>query len=124
MVLIVDDSKTMRMIVTRTLRQAGFGDHEFVEASNGMEALKIIQDDAPDVVLSDWNMPEMNGFELLQKLREAGNDVGFGFVTTETTDQIRQQALVAGASFFITKPFTADSFEAELGSILACTSLN
>ena len=117
-VMIVDDSKTMRMIVVRTLKKAGFGDHTFSEASNGAEAFKMIQENVPDLVLSDWNMPEMNGFELLQKVREADIDVKMGFITTESTEDIRTQATEAGAMFFITKPFTAETFESTLGTLL------
>jgi two-component system chemotaxis response regulator CheY len=86
-ILIVDDSRVMRNIVTRTLRQAGLGDHDFVEAGNGLEALEVISSVAPDLVISDWNMPEMNGLELLQKLRASGNQTTFGFVTSEGSSQ-------------------------------------
>ena len=96
-ILIVDDSKAMRMIVTRTLRQAGFGDHEFVEAENGAEGLAKVGTEAPDLVLSDWNMPELTGIEFLRALRAGGNDVRFGFVTSESTDAMRATAEQAGA---------------------------
>lgn len=71
-ILVVDDSRSMRMIVKRTLRQAGFGDHEITEADNGQDALEQISGSIPDLILSDWNMPVMDGFELLQALRERG----------------------------------------------------
>ena len=67
-ILVVDDSSVMRKIVLKTLRQAGLGDHDFDEAGNGVEAVAKIKEAAPDLVLSDWNMPEMNGLELLQEL--------------------------------------------------------
>ncbi|HYQ16974.1 MAG TPA: response regulator, partial [Polyangiaceae bacterium] len=67
-ILVVDDSKAMRLIVRRTLRQAGFGDYEVAEAANGVEALQQIAQAAPALVISDWNMPEMTGIELLQEL--------------------------------------------------------
>jgi two-component system chemotaxis response regulator CheY len=118
-ILIVDDSKAMRMIVTRTLRQAGYGDHEFLEAENGVEGLAMVDSAAPDLVLSDWNMPEMNGIEFLQALRAKGNSVRFGFVTSESTDAMRAVALDSGALFLIAKPFTADTFADALGSVLA-----
>ncbi len=69
-VLIVDDSKAMRMVVTRFLKQAGFVDHEYIEAENGKDALVRIESQPPDVILSDWNMPEMQGIELLKTLRQ------------------------------------------------------
>ncbi len=117
-ILIVDDSKAMRMIVTRTLRQAGFGDHDFVEAENGAEGLAKTGTEKPDLVLSDWNMPEMSGIEFLQALRAGGNSVTFGFVTSESTDAMRDLASESGALFLIAKPFTADTFSEALGSVL------
>ncbi len=117
-ILIVDDSKAMRMIVTRTLRQAGFGDHEFVEACDGAEGLRLVASEAPDLVLSDWNMPEVNGVEFLRALRERGDAVRFGFVTSESTDSMRATAREAGALFLIAKPFTADTFAAALSGVL------
>ena len=118
-ILIVDDSKVMRSIVKRTLRQAGFGNHEVVEAGNGSEGLEQVAEHTPDLVLCDWNMPEMNGIEMLQELRGAGNEGKFGFVTSEGTAEMHQVALDAGALFLITKPFTADDFEEKLSPVLA-----
>ena len=116
-VLIVDDSKTMRMIVTRTLKKTGLSGLTTAEAGNGLEAIEAIKNDRPDIILCDWNMPEMNGIELLEHLRKEEDSVKFGFVTTECTDEIRRQAAEAGADFFITKPFTAETFEAQLGDL-------
>lgn len=118
-ILVVDDSKAMRMIVVRTLRMAGFGGHQIAEASNGAQGFESITADPPDLVLCDWNMPEMNGLELLQKLREAGNQVRFGFVTSEANPEMKQKATDAGALFFITKPFTVDTFQQTLEPVLA-----
>ena len=117
-ILIVDDSRAMRMIVTRTLRQAGFGDHEFLEAENGAEGLAKVASEAPDLVLSDWNMPEVTGIEFLQTLRAQGSRVRFGFVTSESTDAMRGLAAESGALFLIAKPFTADTFAASLSGVL------
>jgi two-component system chemotaxis response regulator CheY len=117
-ILIVDDSKAMRMIVTRTLRQAGFAEHDFLEAENGAEGLAVVDRDSPDIVLSDWNMPEMNGIEFLQALRAKGNEVRFGFVTSESTDSMRALAMASGALFLIAKTFTADTFADALGAVL------
>ncbi len=117
-ILVVDDSKAMRMIVTRTLRQAGYGDHEFLEAEDGSQGLAKVASEQPHLVLSDWNMPETNGIEFLQQLRAAGNDVRFGFVTSESTDTMRELAAASGALFLIAKPFTADTFSEALGGVL------
>ena len=118
-VLIVDDSKAMRMIVARTLRQAGFGDAVMIEASNGREALSIIQDSPPDLVLCDWNMPEMNGMELLQELRNSESRIPFGFVTSEASQDMKDSAVQSGALFLITKPFTPQVFEQTIGGVLS-----
>lgn len=117
-ILIVDDSKAMRMIVKRTLRQAGFGDHEIVEAEDGQQGLAQVQAESPNLVLSDWNMPNMTGIEFLRALRAAGIDTDFGFVTSESSGEMRAEASSAGALFLITKPFTADSFKAELSKVV------
>ncbi len=113
-VLIVDDSKAMRMIVTRTLKQAGLTLDSVKEASNGQEAFDAIQESRPDLVLCDWNMPEKNGIELLQDLRDSGCDVTFGFVTSECTTEMRTEAKEKGAAFFVTKPFTADTLKTSI----------
>lgn len=118
-ILIVDDSKAMRMIVRRTLQQAGLDQgHVVSEATNGAEALTAIRAARPDLVLSDWNMPEMSGIELLTALRAEGVGVKFGFVTSEGTERMRAEADAAGALFLISKPFTADDFRAALQPVL------
>jgi two-component system, chemotaxis family, chemotaxis protein CheY len=117
-ILIADDSRVMRQIVTRTLRQAGFDGHDLVEAADGKEALDKATSENPDLVISDWNMPEMTGVEVLRKLRAGGNEVKFGFVTSECTPEMQQQAEAAGAAFFIVKPFTAERFDEVLTPIL------
>ena len=118
-ILVVDDSKAMRMIVLRTLKQTGLGSHTTLEASNGKEALELIESESPDLVLSDWNMPEMKGIELLEKVRAAGNNVRFGFVTSESSSETKTQAQEAGADFVLTKPFTADAMEMTLEPFMA-----
>jgi len=117
-ILIVDDSKAMRMIVIRNLKQAGFDGHSFLEAANGAEGLKTILEAPPDLVLSDWNMPEMNGIDMLVELRKAGCQVKFGFVTSESTEDMRKRGLDAGALFMIAKPFTVDIFQKTLEGVI------
>lgn len=109
-IMVVDDSRAMRLIVRRTLRQAGFEGHEVAEAVNGSDALAKFHDVSPELILCDWNMPEMTGLEVLQALRSRGAQVNFGFVTSEATDQMREKAREAGAQFLIAKPFTPDQF--------------
>jgi two-component system, chemotaxis family, chemotaxis protein CheY len=117
-VLIVDDSSSMRMIVKRTLRQAGFSGLVITEAADGVEAFAEIQKDAPELVLSDWNMPQMTGLELLQKVREHKIPVKFGFVTTEGSAEMRALAKEHGAQFLIAKPFTPESFARALRPVI------
>lgn len=117
-ILIIDDSKAMRMIVRKTLRQAGFGDHSVREAGDGVEGLKAIEEKLPDLILCDWNMPNMTGIQLLQALGEKKITVPFGFVTSEGTAEMRALAAGAGAKFLIAKPFTAETFETELRPVL------
>lgn len=109
-IMVVDDSRAMRMIVLRTLRQAGFRDHTFTEAADGAAALEAIKADPPDLVLSDWNMPKLSGIDLLKELKTAGCDVKFGFVTSESTPEMREMSRQAGALFLIAKPFNEDTF--------------
>jgi two-component system chemotaxis response regulator CheY len=116
-ILVVDDSKAMRMIVIRNLRQAGFGDATVIEAENGLMALEKVQADTPDLILCDWNMPEMTGIEFLRSLRSAGNATPFGFVTSESTPTMRDQAIAAGAAFLLAKPFSADDFQRFLAQV-------
>lgn len=117
-IMIVDDSKAMRLILRRTLRQAGFTALSVVEATNGKEALELIVQSPPDLVLSDWNMPEMTGLELLMELRRRENRVRFGFVTTEGSEDMRATAAAAGALFLIAKPFGPEQFGHVLTPIL------
>jgi two-component system chemotaxis response regulator CheY len=118
-ILIVDDSKAMRMIVLRTLRQAGYDSHEIAQAEHGRDALnQLAAGLSPDLILCDWNMPEVNGIELLRQLRADGSTVPFGFVTSESTPAMREQATEAGAAFLIGKPFTPDTFSDTLKPVL------
>ena len=118
-IIVADDSRVMRQIVIRTMRQAGHTGHDIIEAENGREAVELVHRESPDLVLSDWNMPEMNGIDALQALRAGGSDVAFGFVTSEGSDEMRQRAQQAGAAFLIAKPFTPEAFDEALSSVLA-----
>jgi len=109
-VIVVDDSKVMRQIVKRTLRQAGYDDWEVAEAENGAEAFDLAMRTKPDLVLSDWNMPQMSGIDLLRKLNASGADIPLGFVTSEGSPQMRELAEAEGALFLIAKPFTPEVF--------------
>ncbi len=118
-ILIADDSRAMRMIVLRTLRQGGYEDATFLEAPDGAAALELIKSEKPDLVLSDWNMPEMTGIELCEALDHEATGLIFGFVTSESTAEMRALAEEAGAKFLVAKPFTPDSLRDVLEDALA-----
>jgi two-component system chemotaxis response regulator CheY len=105
-ILVVDDSNAMRALIRRTLRGKRYDDAEIGEASDGKEALLAIQRTAPDLVLANWNMPEISGIELLERLQHDGVRVSFGFITSDESAENRARALAAGACFVIGKPFT------------------
>ena len=116
--LVVDDSRVMRQIVIRTLRQAGYDWVDVVQAENGQQGLEAVRAENPDIVLSDWNMPERTGYEMLQALRASGESVPFGFVTSEGSQEMRDKAAAAGALFLIAKPFTPEAFADALEPVL------
>ncbi len=118
-ILIVDDSRAMRRIIHRTLRQAGFAGLEVLEAADGVEALELALGTRPDLILSDWHMPRMSGLEFKRALNEAGLGIPFGFVTSENTHEMRQLAEEAGADFLLAKPFTPEDMSLALEAFVA-----
>jgi len=113
-ILIADDSSFMRRLVRKSIEQAAIANLEIVEVDNGEAALEAIGRVKPDFVVADWNMPGKTGIEVLHALRAEQNNVPFGFVTSEGTDDVRKQASDAGALFFVCKPFTADELAATI----------
>jgi len=117
-VLIVDDSRAFRLILTRVLRQAGY-DAVVTEAATGEEGLAQLDGQQFDLILSDWNMPGMGGLGMLEKFREGGRQEPFVlFVTTEWTEEQRSTAQAAGANGFLPKPFTPEGLRQLLSGIL------
>ena len=117
-ILLVDDSKTMRLLVQRALRQAGYRDLKIGEAENGADALEKISKERPKLILSDWNMPVMSGIDFLRALRAQSIDIPFGFITSEASKEIKTMAEGSGALFLITKPFTSEIVQDALSPIL------
>ncbi len=119
-VLIVDDSSTMRKIVSRALRQAGIDFSEILEAGDGQEALDALNSNQVDIVLSDINMPNMNGLEFLKaKSEDEGiKDIPVVMISTETGADIIDQAKALGAKGAVKKPFTPDLINETLGPLL------
>ena len=117
-ILIVDDSKAMRMIVTRTLRQAGYGDHTFLEGVDGAEGLPRSWPGSPTSCCRTGTCRTINGIEFLRALRERGRrPLRLRHLRVHRRDA--ETAREAGALFLIAKPFTADTFAEQLG---ACSS--
>ncbi len=118
-ILLVDDSRAMRRIVARTIEQAGFQGNEIIEAEDGRQGLEMARRESPDLILSDWEMPELTGIEFLQALNGEGLAIPFGFVTSESTAAMVAQASTAGAMFLLVKPFTTEDMAQVLGTLVS-----
>ena len=117
-ILLVDDSKTMRMIIQRAIRQAGYRSLTVGEAENGIQALEKLRTEQPKLILSDWNMPEMSGIDFLVQVRSQQNMVPFGFITSENSTSIKDLAMNSGATFLLAKPFSPEDVQNALAPIL------
>jgi len=107
--IVVDDSRTTRLVLSKMLGEI---DVEVSTAGDGREALEVLEKEgAPDLMLIDWNMPVMNGYELVQAVRadSSYDSVRLMMVTTETGMENVMQALEAGANEYVMKPFTKDT---------------
>lgn len=121
--LIVDDSSVMRKIVQRALRQAGFAIGEVLEAGNGSEALNVLRHQTVDLVLSDMNMPVMDGLEFMRQLASVENARGVPvlIIATEASESHVMEAISCGAAGYIRKPFTPDQMKQHVLPLLAKT---
>ena len=116
-VLVVDDFSTMRRIVKNILRQLGF--NNVVEADDGTTAWDVLNKDKIEFIISDWNMPQMTGIELLRKVRgsEEFSDLPFLMVTAEAQQENIIEAVQAKVSNYIVKPFTAEVMKQKIDKI-------
>lgn len=114
-ILIVDDSVTMRKIIKHHLTQLGY--NSIIEASNGKEGLKKVVEEKVDLIICDWNMPEMNGLQFLYNLRENWQEIPVIMLTTVNTQDEVIAAMKAGANSYLTKPFTRDSLKEKIEQI-------
>jgi two-component system chemotaxis response regulator CheY len=116
-VLVVDDFATMRRILRGVLKEIGFT--KIVEADDGSTALAVLKKDKVDLIVSDWNMPEVTGLELLKAVRgdESMKNVPFLMVTAEGQKDSVVQAVQAGVDNYVVKPFTADTIKQKLEQI-------
>jgi len=113
-VLVVDDFATMRRIVKNVLKQIGFTN--ISEADDGKTALKALKVEKFDLILCDWNMPEMSGLEVLKQMKsdDALKDIPFVMVTAEAQKDNIIEAVKAGVNSYIVKPFTAETIGEKL----------
>ncbi len=118
-VLVVDDFATMRKIVRNILKQIGFTN--IVEADDGANALSMIKEDKIDFVVTDWNMPNMTGLELLKNIRatDKAKNLPVLMVTAEGLADNVVDAVKAGVDSYIVKPFTAETVQAKIEQIFA-----
>jgi len=119
-ILIVDDSMPMRTVLKRSLAAAGYGSSRILEASNGKEALKVMEGDWVDLILTDHNMPEMDGFSFLKKVKAEAlfKDIPVIVISTEGNESKIKEFMNTGASGYITKPFTPEALRDLIVSIL------
>lgn len=118
--LVVDDSTSMRNIIKAVLKQMAIFD-EIVEAENGRVALDRIREQGPfNIVLLDWYMPEMEGYDCLVEIRKDDNlqDMKVMMVTTENEQEKVIKAVMAGANEYLMKPFTPDMLEEKVRMVL------
>ena len=111
-VLIADESSTMRKIILRSLNAVGIS--SAVEAADGEEAIKLFNPGDFDLVLTDWNMPGKNGLEVITEIRQQDQDVPIVMVTTEAGKSRVLEAIQAGVTDYLVKPFTADALREKL----------
>jgi two-component system, chemotaxis family, chemotaxis protein CheY len=117
-ILVVDDFATMRKVIRNLLKQGGF--ENIVEAEDGVAALKVLESQKVDFVISDWNMPNMSGLELLKAVRGSDDlkELPFLMVTAEALKDNVVAAVKAGVSNYIVKPFTAEVLNEKIEKIV------
>lgn len=117
-ILVVDDFATMRKVIRNLLKQSGYED--IVEAEDGVVALRVLKSQKIDLVISDWNMPNMTGLELLKAVRADGDlgKIPFLMVTAEALQDNVVEAVKAGVSNYIVKPFTAEVLNEKIVKII------
>jgi len=119
-VLVVDDSLPMRGIIKKIIKASGFNVQQFFEASDGNEALKILNQEQLDLVLTDYNMPEMDGLELLCEMQknETFKSIPVVMITTEGSKPRLAEFLEKGAADYLKKPFAPEEIRQKLNHIM------
>jgi two-component system chemotaxis response regulator CheY len=116
-ILLVDDSRTIRNIQKNVLKQLGHTD--VAEAEDGVKALASFNEDTPDLMLVDWNMPNMDGITLIRKIREINKTIPMIMCTTEAEKTRVLEAVKAGVNNYIVKPFTVESLGEKIAQTLS-----
>ena len=115
-VLLADDSSVMRKIITRSLNACNVTD--IVEAADGVEAVTKFGDGGYDLVMTDWNMPNKNGLEVIEEIRATGSKVPIIMITTEAEKSAVLKAIQAGVNDYLTKPFESDALQAKIDKLI------
>ena len=116
-IMLVDDSRTIRNIQKKVLAQLGHSD--IVEAKDGVEALEKYKESPPDLMLIDWNMPNMDGITLIRTIRATDKTIPMIMCTTEAEKSRVVEALKAGVNNYMVKPFTADTLAEKINQTLS-----
>ena len=116
-IMLVDDSRTIRNIQKNVLKQLGHTD--VVEAEDGVQALAKFHEETPDLMLVDWNMPNMDGITLVRKIREINQTVPLIMCTTEAEKTRVLEAIKAGVNNYVVKPFTVESLGEKINQTMA-----
>lgn len=119
-ILIVDDSNPMRAVIKKVIRASGFNVGTFFEAADGSEALSVLDENWMDLVLTDYNMPDMDGLALLKRMKEDEfmKTIPVVMVTTEGSHERVDTFMAHGATAYIKKPFTSEAIRQMLNSLL------
>lgn len=122
-VLIVDDSTPMRAVIKKIVKASGFNVGRFFEAANGLEALKVLNEEWLDLVLTDYNMPDMNGLELVEEMKreETLKSMPIVMITTEGSRERVEEFMAKGVMEYIKKPFTSEQIKQKLKRIMGET---
>jgi two-component system chemotaxis response regulator CheY len=119
-ILVVDDSAVMRKIIKKNIKESGLLVDEFADAGDGKQALDVVSHDNIDLILCDWNMPNMSGLEFVKTLRSLNlpKKIPVVVITTEGSDSKKSEAKESGADGYLTKPFTPEQLRNALGSYI------
>ncbi|HEX9081145.1 MAG TPA: response regulator [Holophagaceae bacterium] len=115
-ILIVDDSSTMRRIIINTLSRIGYTD--VVEGENGKSGLEKLGQGGVEMIITDWNMPEMDGLEFVKTVRGQNSGIPILMVTTNAAKEDIVEALQAGVNNYVVKPFTPETLKEKIESLL------